>query len=64
LKVARKVLENSRHSLLVGDLATEFAVNMGFKEESLDTDASTQKWIKWKDNNCQPNFWMVKRRRI
>jgi len=31
--VARAVLERTRHSLLVGDQATDFAVQMGFKVE-------------------------------
>ena len=64
LQVARKVLENTRHSLLVGDLATEFAIQMGFTEETLQTDASKEKWTKWRDNNCQPNFWTVRKSSI
>ena len=60
IQVARKVLENTRHSLLVGDLATEFAIQMGFTEETLQTDVSKEKWTKWNENNCQPNFWMVR----
>ena len=32
---------------------------MGFKEETLDTELSKEKWTRWKDNNCQPNFWLV-----
>jgi len=32
---------------------------MGFKEESLETEVSTEKWNSWKENNCQPNFWLV-----
>ena len=31
--VARAVLERTRHSLLVGDQATDFAVQMGFRVE-------------------------------
>ncbi|XP_012524800.2 N(4)-(Beta-N-acetylglucosaminyl)-L-asparaginase [Monomorium pharaonis] len=57
MSVARKVLEHTKHSLLGGDLATDFAVNMGFKKESLQTDESKEMWMKWKANNCQPNFW-------
>ncbi|GIY84509.1 n(4)-(Beta-N-acetylglucosaminyl)-L-asparaginase, partial [Caerostris extrusa] len=58
ISVARKVLENTEHSLLVGDLATQFAVSMGFKEESLSSDYSKGLWKEWKKNSCQPNFWM------
>lgn len=57
ISVARKVLEHTKHSLLGGDLATDFAVNMGFKKESLQTDESKEMWLKWKANKCQPNFW-------
>ncbi|XP_069676921.1 N(4)-(Beta-N-acetylglucosaminyl)-L-asparaginase-like isoform X2 [Periplaneta americana] len=58
ISVARHVLERTKHSMLVGDQATQFAVSMGFKEESLETDKSREMWRQWKENNCQPNFWM------
>ncbi|KAJ3660044.1 hypothetical protein Zmor_011700 [Zophobas morio] len=57
IKVARHVLENTKHSFLVGDLATEFAKGFNFDEESLSTNYSVQLWKDWKSNNCQPNFW-------
>jgi len=59
ISVARTVLANTRHSLLGGDLATDFAVKMGFKRECLQTNESRLMWEKWKENNCQPNFWKV-----
>ncbi|KAK0750228.1 nucleophile aminohydrolase [Schizothecium vesticola] len=36
--VARRVLEHTRHSLLVGDQATAFAVENGFLEEDISDD--------------------------
>lgn len=57
ISVARKVLHNTKHSLLGGELATKFAVEMGFKEESLQTEESRKMWQDWRANNCQPNFW-------
>ncbi|XP_076232208.1 N(4)-(Beta-N-acetylglucosaminyl)-L-asparaginase-like [Calliopsis andreniformis] len=57
ISVARKVLHNTKHSLLAGELATKFAVEMGFKEESLQTEESERMWLDWKANNCQPNYW-------
>lgn len=57
ISVARKVLENTDHTLLVGDQATAFALNMGFTEESLCTPYSIEMWKSWKKKNCQPNFW-------
>lgn len=59
--VARKVLDHTKHSILVGELATQFAVEMGFKEQSLTTRESKAMWLKWYyREQCQPNFWMVR----
>lgn len=63
ISVARKVLEHTKHSLLGGSLATDFAVNMGFKKQSLQTDESKEMWMQWKENKCQPNFWKVLKER-
>lgn len=57
--VARHVLENTQHTLLVGERATAFAIQMGFKNESLSTAHSNDLWKQWKENRCQPNFWTV-----
>lgn len=57
--VARHVLENTEHSILVGSLATNFAKQLGFPDESLQTNFSQNLWQEWKDNKCQPNFWKV-----
>lgn len=56
ISVARAVLDYSAHSLLVGESATQFAVEMGFKEEDLHSNASIDTWNQWKKNKCQPNF--------
>ncbi|XP_050080727.1 putative N(4)-(beta-N-acetylglucosaminyl)-L-asparaginase CG1827 [Anopheles maculipalpis] len=56
-EVAKYVLRNTKHTLLVGSQATEFAVMMGFKKESLQTEASKNMWSAWQNNHCQPNFW-------
>ncbi|KAI4463477.1 l-asparaginase [Holotrichia oblita] len=58
--VAKHVLQHTKHTLLAGDQATAFAVAMGFTEESLSTDASRGVWEDWKENNCQPNYWIAK----
>lgn len=55
--VARKIMEHTRHTLLVGELATDFAIKMGFKEENLTTNVSAKMNADWKLANCQPNFW-------
>jgi len=59
ISVARKVLHHTKHTLLGGELAAEFAIEMGFKGESLSTNESYRMWKDWEANNCQPNFWKV-----
>lgn len=54
--VARAVMTYTKHTLLVGDLATQFAIEMGFKEEDLHSNESINQWIEWKNDKCQPNF--------
>lgn len=58
VSVARHVLENTQHSILVGELATQFALEMGFREESLQTNYSKSVWRNWTEEQCQPNFWV------
>nr|XP_017105999.2 putative N(4)-(beta-N-acetylglucosaminyl)-L-asparaginase GD10667 [Drosophila bipectinata] len=57
IKAARLVLEHTHHTLLVGDSASDFAVSMGLKSESLVTPESKKMWEQWTAENCQPNFW-------
>lgn len=57
IAVARAVLDHTKHSMLVGEQATEFAEAMGFKKESLSTPKSKAIYNEWKLRNCQPNFW-------
>lgn len=59
ISVARHVMENTGHTLLVGEQATQFALMMGFQEETLRTNYSQSLWQQWLQNNCQPNFWTV-----
>ncbi|GAO18720.1 uncharacterized protein UV8b_07146 [Ustilaginoidea virens] len=56
--VARRVLEHTQHSLLVGELATQFALESGFREEDLGTAASRAACQAWRARGCQPN-WRV-----
>jgi N4-(beta-N-acetylglucosaminyl)-L-asparaginase len=47
--VARRVMEETDHHLLVGHDAQRFARTMGFKiEDDLNTDASRRAWLEWK----------------
>lgn len=47
ISVARKVMEETQHSLIVGDDATRFAARMGFTETSLTSVVSQEAWDKW-----------------
>ncbi len=47
ISVARKVLENTPHVLLVGDGALEFALTQGFKKQKLLTEKSGAAYRKW-----------------
>jgi N4-(beta-N-acetylglucosaminyl)-L-asparaginase len=47
ISVARKVMEKTPHVMLVGDGATQFAVEQGFKKETLLTPESEKAWKEW-----------------
>ncbi|HEY3402311.1 MAG TPA: N(4)-(beta-N-acetylglucosaminyl)-L-asparaginase [Ohtaekwangia sp.] len=47
ISVARKVMENTPHVMLVGEGALQFALANGFKKENLLTKESEQKWKEW-----------------
>ncbi|RDS78767.1 N(4)-(beta-N-acetylglucosaminyl)-L-asparaginase [Dyella monticola] len=47
IQVARKVMENTPHVLLVADGALEFALQQGFKKEHLLTPESEKAWHEW-----------------
>ncbi|KAI0451338.1 asparaginase [Xylaria acuta] len=54
--VARAVLEHTTHTMLAGDLATDFAVSNGFVAEDLATPESAASCAEWKAGGCQPNY--------
>lgn len=60
ISVARCVMENTEHSILAGELATQFAVEMGFQKDNLTTNVSVGMYQDWLNNSCQPNYWTVK----
>ena len=47
VSVARKVMEETKHVMLVGEGAKQFAVSKGFKEIDLLTSKSKKEWKKW-----------------
>ena len=48
VSVARKVMEETKHVMLVGEGARQFAISQGFKEIDLLTDESRISWKDWK----------------
>jgi len=47
ISVARRVMENTPHVLLVGDGALQFAIEQGFPREALLTPESRKAWRAW-----------------
>lgn len=57
ISVARKVMERTKHTLLVSDEATAFAVKMGFREEALLQEEARKRWEAWKKDPARTTFW-------
>ncbi|CAK7357252.1 unnamed protein product [Dovyalis caffra] len=58
IRAAKLVMQHTKHTLLVGEKASAFAISMGLPGPSnLSSADSIRKWSKWKENHCQPNFW-------
>jgi L-asparaginase/N4-(beta-N-acetylglucosaminyl)-L-asparaginase len=51
ISVARKVMEETPHVMLVGDGALDFARAQGFEEQSLLTDDIREQWDEWNAQN-------------
>jgi N4-(beta-N-acetylglucosaminyl)-L-asparaginase len=61
--VAKAVLDNTDHHLLVGAGAQAFARELGFTiEADLNTDKSRAKWLEWK-RRVDPGHWLDPRKR-
>ncbi len=57
VSVARKVMEDTPHVMLVGEGATQFAVSKGFQKQDLLTPESKKAWEEWlKTSNYQPQI--------
>ena len=61
--VAKAVMENTDHHLIVGKGAQDFARNMGFKiEDDLNTDNSRNQWLEWK-RRIDPSHYLDPKKR-
>ena len=57
ISVARKVMEQTDHVMLVGNGAKKFALAQGFKEENLLTKNSREEWLRWKEDHSIKDSW-------
>ena len=53
ISVARKVMEETPHVLIVGEGAYEFAIAQGFPKKDLLTPEAKEEWLKWKKTQEQ-----------
>ncbi|MGH9199811.1 MAG: N(4)-(beta-N-acetylglucosaminyl)-L-asparaginase [Vicinamibacterales bacterium] len=61
--VAKAVLEQTDHHLLVGKGAQDFARNLGFKiEDDLNTERSRSRWLEWK-RRIDPEHYLDPKKR-
>ena len=64
-KIARKVMNETDHHLLVGKGAQTFARNMGFTiEDDLNTPLSRKMWLEWKQRTDPSHYLTPKEREI
>ena len=54
-KIAKLVMDHTTHVMIVGEGATRFAKDYGYKEEDLLTDKSRLAWLVWKQSLRSPN---------
>lgn len=58
IRAARLLMQHTKHTLLVGEKASAFAISMGLPGPiDLSSPESKEKWTKWREDSCQPNFW-------
>jgi len=61
--VAKAVMENTDHHLIVGKGAQDFARSMGFTiEDDLNTDNSRRQWLEWKHRTDPEHYLDPKKR--
>lgn len=58
-QVARLVMRETDHVLLVGEGALQFARANGFQEENLLTEKSRKIWLYWKQSQSDQDDWLA-----
>jgi N4-(beta-N-acetylglucosaminyl)-L-asparaginase len=56
--VAKAVMDHTDHIMLVGAGAKKFALQMGFTEQNLLTEASRQSWLRWRSRLNNSDNWL------
>ena len=56
IAVARAVMNYTQHTLLSGNQATDFAIEMGFTPTSLTGSVAAKMTANWTLHHCQPNY--------
>lgn len=56
-RVAKAVMEQTGHVMLVGEGAERFAVAVGFQRENLVTEYSHKTWQLWKEYHSNGDWW-------
>ena len=56
--VAKAVMDYTDHTILVGEGARRFALDLGFKTQNLLTEKSRQDWLRWKARLNPNDFWL------
>lgn len=56
-RVAKAVMEQTSHVMLVGEGAERFAVAVGFQRENLVTGHSHRTWQLWKEYHSSADWW-------
>jgi N4-(beta-N-acetylglucosaminyl)-L-asparaginase len=57
ISIARKVMEDTDHVMIVGGGAEEFARKVGFKREEMLTEEARKAWVKWKSGMGDGDDW-------
>jgi len=53
ISVARRVMDETKHVMLVGDGARQFALEKGFESVELLTEKQREAWVKWREEQGQ-----------
>ncbi len=56
--VAKKVMEETEHAMIVGEGAKRFALKKGFQEKNLLTEEARRRWLEWEKDPEKSSAWL------